>query len=325
VRAEAALWLAHLRGPDRTPEVERGFREWLGARPENAVAFELASEVWERSAAVRRHPHEKAFGWTEARPWRGSPLFALAAVLAVIVISALYWNTARHGRFETAVGEQRALSLEDGSRLVLNTDTRVVVQYEEAERRIRLERGEALFEVARQPNRPFIVSVAGTQVQALGTSFVIKALDNDGGSAKSLQITLLDGKVAVTRGDTGESAPSNAVSAAQPQGQAVVLNPGERVTLAAHGPPRRDRPQLEKVTAWQRGQVAFDDVRLADAIAEMNRYSTTRLVVEQPDAAALRIGGVFRAADAASFAQAIAATYGLSIQEGDDTITLARK
>jgi transmembrane sensor len=89
--------------------------------------------------------------------------------------------------------------------------------------------------------------------------------------------------------------------------------------------PRRDRPELEKVLAWQRGQVAFDDVPLADAIAEMNRYSTTRLVVEQPEAAAIRVGGVFRAGDAASFAQAIAATYRLAIREGDDTITLASK
>jgi transmembrane sensor len=93
--------------------------------------------------------------------------------------------------------------------------------------------------------------------------------------------------------------------------------------LARSAPPKVDRPPLERVTAWQRGQVAFDNTPLKDAVAEMNRYSTVRLAVEDPSAGAIRVSGIFRAGDSANFAQAVSKTYALKVREQEDAVILA--
>lgn len=308
VRAEAALWLARLRSPERNADAEQGFRLWLDARPEHASAFELATELWERSAAVRRHPHEQAMSWVGPGYRGGRRMLAAAAVLAAIAVGATAWYLQRDV-VTTSIGEQRTLTLEDGSRLFLNTDTRAVVQYNARERRIRLDKGEALFEVAKQTARPFIVSAGVARVEALGTSFVVRR------DAQQLAVTLVEGKVSVAAMSDDEAALQLSKSR--------ILSPGERLTMLARHQPTVDRPVLDKLTAWQRGQVAFDNVPLSDAVAEMNRYSAVQLAIEQPAAARVLIGGVFRTGDADSFAEAMAATYRLRIIEEDNKIVLS--
>lgn len=312
VRAEAALWLAHLRGPERTADVEQGFRLWLNANPENAAAFELAADIWERTGAIKRHPHERVASAKLSPAWQASKYVALAASLLALVVGALWY--AQRDQIRTAVGEQRTLTLEDGSRIFLNTDTRVAVRYTGNERRILLEHGEVLFEVAPKPGRPFVVAAGDTRIQALGTSFVVRR------DASQLAVTLVDGKVSVASDSPSKPNPPRPNAVTEP---ARVLNPGDRLTLTAKHEPALDRPPIDKVTAWQRGQVAFDNVPLQDAVDEMNRYSTKKLVVVQERAGELLIGGVFRSGDGISFAQAMAATYRLQITEEDSRIILS--
>jgi transmembrane sensor len=308
IRAEAALWLAHLRGPQRDADVERGFRLWLEAKPEHATAFELATEIWERTGAVQRHQHERNLKWPKPQSGPVIHMAAMVATLAAIAVAAAVWYSQR-GSVTTAVGEQRTITLDDGSRIYLNTDTRAVVQYSSGERLIRLDRGEAIFQVAKDADRPFIVAAGMAQVEALGTSFVVRR------DQRQLSVTLVEGKVSIVRTEN-----SKRVSHLDPP---RILRPGERLTLGAHRAPILDAPVLDKMTAWQRGQVAFDSILLADAVAEMNRYSATKLMIERPEAAAVAIGGIFRAGDAASFAQAMAETYRLKVLEEPGRITLS--
>jgi transmembrane sensor len=227
----------------------------------------------------------------------------------------------------TDVGEQRTLTLEDGTRVYLNTNSRAVVHYDKELRQVNLEKGEALFEVAKRPKWPFVVTAGDRQVTALGTAFIVRR------DEKSLAVTLMEGKVTVSpvkfvstgvperQGGGDSTLPQRTPD---PDATAIfTLSPGQRLTLASSAPPKVDRPPLERVTAWQRGQVAFDNTPLADAVAEMNRYSTVRLLVEDPSAAAIRVSGIFRAGDSADFAQAVAKTYRLQVRNEADEVVLA--
>jgi transmembrane sensor len=318
LRAQAAAWVARLHGPNRTDEVEAGLRRWLAESPEHAAAFELLTDTWEKSARLRRRPVERVASW-EKVGFRMSFSRAVVAVAAVAVLAVLSTLSYLHtDAVVTAVGEQRTLTLEDGSRVYLNTNSRAIVHYDKKLRGVQLETGEALFEVAKRPEWPFVVTVGDRQVTALGTSFIVRQDDHD------LAVTLVEGKVTVSP-IAHATTDASAVPRRTSDGAAAIftLSPGQRLTFAKSDPPKVDRPALERVTAWQRGQVAFDNAPLADAVAEMNRYSTVRLSVEDPSAAALRVSGIFRAGDSANFAQAIAKSYRLQIRNETDQVILA--
>lgn len=289
--AEAGVWIARLHGDDRDRDLEDAVRQWLQASPSNARAFELATEVWDDAANLRR--------LVPLDPMRRTRFpVALAATIAmgvtVLTMLALYLYP---DGVTTAVGEQRMLTLDDGTRVYLNTATHIVVHYDRHGRRVELETGEALFDVAKAINRPFRVTAGDRQVTALGTSFVVRR------DEQRLAVTLVEGKVTVN--------------------QTFTLTPGERLTLSPGEAARVDMPSLEKATAWRRGQVILDDTPLAAAVAEMNRYSPIKLVIEQHEADNLLISGLFQAGDSASFAHAVAATYGLTAINKGDRIVLA--
>lgn len=305
---EAAVWIARLHAPDRSLNVERGFQRWRAEKRSHEAAFATVSTAWELSGALQRRPFSKVSRWERAGFragfLRSTVAVACAAALGCIGI-ALYLRTAG---VVTGIGEQRVMLLEDGTRVSLNTDSRLVVHFDKGSRRVELDRGEALFEVAADPARPFIVAAGHRQIEALGTSFVVREEEDHG-----LSVTLVEGKVAVSADDTAVPAVAN---------EAVTLTPGERLTFKSDIAPAIDRPSLEKVTAWRRGQVDLDETPLAEAATEMNRYSALKLRVEQAEAAHLPIDGVFRAGDTEGFAQAVARSYGLGVERRPHEIVL---
>ncbi len=323
-RAEAAAWVARLHGPSRTPEVEAGLRRWLADDPEHEAAFEHLTDTWEKSARLRRRPMEQIAGLERT----GLNLTLPRAALATLVVASLaIAGTVLYLRTDaitTAVGEQRAVTLDDGTRLTLNTDSRAVVQYDRTQRRVKLERGEALFEVAKRPDWPFIVSAGDREVRALGTAFIVRRDD------QTLSVILVEGKVTVTPTNTpGLSAQLDGAMTRTPPGASaapsngLTLSAGERLRLGRREPAKIDRPSMERVTAWQRGQVALDSTSLADAVAEMNRYSRALLVIENPEVAAIPVSGLFKAGDSENFAKAVAKSYRLEVREDAGRIILA--
>jgi transmembrane sensor len=302
--AEAGVWIARLHGDDRDEAVELGFKQWLHASPENVRAFELATDVWEDSQNLRRVvPFAHEMPRKPVSRWRYWLPAAAATVLLACLATILYLK--RDG-VTTAIGEQRLLVLEDGTRVFLNTATRVKVRYAERAREVELESGEALFDVAKHAGRPFIVKVGDRVVTALGTSFVVRHEDH------RTDVTLVEGKISVTplplwkRGDEGS-----------------VMTPGQRLTFFPGKPVQIDEPSLEKTVAWRRGQVILDDTLLASAVAEMNRYSSVKLIIDRPEAASLLVNGLFQSGDSASFANAVAQTYGLRVVARDGEIVLS--
>lgn len=191
-RAEASAWITRLHGPNRTPEMEQGFQRWLRERPENAREFEGLTEVWELvagGAPARGVPRlerweqsaeareRKVLRETQRRyQWRAKGTWKVAAMLlvsmgALLVTALQIWPGPR---YVTGIGEQRILQLDDGTRVSLNAGSRLSVEYDEKARRIRLDSGEALFEVAKDLRRPFIVAAGDDRITALATSFVVR-------------------------------------------------------------------------------------------------------------------------------------------------------
>jgi transmembrane sensor len=311
---EASAWMAVLRAPGRTSGVERGFQRWLAEKAGNKAAFEAVSTAWEETAglppiALKHSRSRRSDGFKQGFLQAAGA----AAAIGLLAVGAFLYHQ-RHAGVATDIGEQRSLTLQDGSRVYLNTDTRVVVQYNHKVRKIELKQGEALFDVANVPGRPFVVLAGGREIQALGTAFVVRD------DASRFMVTLVEGKVGIydrldsDRADTAQSSDHR---------PALVLSAGQRLTLAANQKPQLDKPVIEKVVAWRTGQVDLADVRLADAVAEMNRYTRTKVVIERPETAGLRITGIFRAGDIVSFANAIANTYGLKAQETDERIVIS--
>lgn len=300
--AEASAWVAILHGPHRTNSTERGFSQWLKRSDSHAKAFEEATDIWEEARSLPRPRRLRTFGRTPPPSFLRRQLAVAALVLAAVGVG--FFILMPDSGVSTNIGEQRVLALEDGTLVILNTQTRVVVNYDSRERRIQLKEGEALFEVAKRADWPFYVTAGDRTIRALGTSFAVRR-DED-----RVAVTLVEGSVTVT--------PTDDASAEIPP---VALTPGERVVFEPSQPAKADRPQIEKLLAWQRREVALTDVALAEAVAEMNRYSREQLVA-QTDTLPIRVTGLFRAGDSMSFARAVAEAYHLEVEETHGEIRL---
>jgi len=322
IAAEAAVWISRLHGPHRSAQMERECLEWQSRSEAHRSAFEHCTATWEdvrgvslstAFAALPTTSTPASSARTTASRWpRWASALALAtitfATTAIVTLGALF---ALRGVLSTDVGEQRVVMLEDGSRVSLNTDTRVRVNFAAEKRSVSLERGEALFEVAKDVRRPFVVRVAGSEVVAIGTIFSVRHTD------QTLAVTLIEGQVAVR--------PTSAEAGQSPARQ-VVIHPGERLSLGRRDAPATvDKPRIEQITAWRRGEASFNDVSLQEAVAEMNRYNRVPIVLIDDVLAARRVSGVFRTGDNLAFAQAVAALHGLSVNERQERLELAQR
>lgn len=321
IDAEAAGWIARLQSSDRCSATDDGLRAWLNADGAHEEAFERAMEIWgilPGAALVAENlaPAPSSRPVARRRPvWvaRPSPAWslALAACLLLIVIGggAGWWLMSRTLGYETQLGEQKVATLKDGTRIALNTDTQLAVDYEEDVRRVRLDRGEAMFEVAPNPKRPFIVTAGDRTVRAVGTSFIVRR--TEGG----VVVTLIEGKVAINQIGNARSQPADAPT---------LLRAGERLTVIPDAPSLIDRPSMEAATAWRRGQAVFNDAPLSSAVAELNRYGGPRITIGDPRLASLRVSGVFATNDTAEFASAIASLHGVHVQQTGTELRIIR-
>lgn len=318
IAAEAAVWIARLHGPSRSPGMDRECRAWQDRSAAHRLAFERCSDTWQDVQGLTLCGYAAAVGGPRPEPPSSSRRAALAGV-ALAGVSWVAWRAwAPDGVYETAVGEQRAVLLPDGSRVTLNTATRVHAVVTKARRIVQVSRGEALFEVAKDATRPFVVEVADANVTATGTTFLVRATPQHADEA--FGVTLVEGQVIVRR----------AGGAAHDRHEPIVMAPGERLRArvtnvdAPEVPGARlDRPQIENLTAWMRGEVVLDDVSMADAVAEMNRYSNRPVAILNKAAIdGLRISGVMRAGDSEAFARAAARLHGLSVRMSEGRIEL---
>ena len=311
--AEAGVWVARLHSGEPDKIAMAGVKQWLKAHPMNVRALELCTEIWEESANLRRITPFETQAAAAPRKYRFLPLAATALALLLTGGTILWFAPASD--LSTDVGEQRLVTLKDGTHVFLNTATRIAVKYDANTRWVELKSGEALFEVAKKPTWPFIVKAGDRQIKAVGTSFVVRR------DATQTAVTLVEGIVSVSAPGPAPAIHNSRADAPAPP-PAFTLAPGQRLTFLGEQA-RLDVTPLDKAVAWRRGEIIFDDTSLSDAAAELNRYSKDKLVVEQPDAQAVRVTGLFQTGDSLSFAHAVAQSYGLTVEERTDAIVLS--
>ena len=297
--AEAAAWLARLRADDRTRDDELRFRQWLAADPINAERFEYVSTIWEDMDALRDIPR------SEPAPRKLSRRRLLTGSLAAVTVGGLglQWSIATAGVYTTERGEQRRLTLDDGSRLLLNTDTSVKVRFDQERRRIDLRRGQALFEVSADP-RPFYVNAGVHDLTVRRGRFDLRR------ETDQLAVLAIDGVATLAQGSVAEA-------------PVVRIGEGERVRVDAAHQVKHDRPNLNDVSAWQTGNAVFRGEPLAQVVSEMNRYTERELVLMDERAAALRISGVYRVGDNGAFARSLAKLLPIKIEASDRVIRIS--
>ena len=316
IRAQAAEWVTALKSSSRDLHLETLVRQWVAEDPRHAAAFKLAIREYRTTGDVPRDMVEsRLIAYKSERRTRlwGSALLGAALLCGAVVVTAYRM---RATRIVTAAGEQKTVTLSDGTQVSVNANSRLLIEYDKHLRKVVLSAGEALFNVAKNQARPYVVEVGDRKVIAVGTSFMVR---RENPTDKAFEVTLLEGRVAVEP----LSAPDVLPHVETPE--LKLLQPGERLSIDHDGANTLDMPSIDLITAWRRNQLEFADSSLQEAAAEFNRYGTTVLVIDGPSVGQLRVGGVFRAGDPSSFVKAMVDAYHLRAIRHGNTIVLTDK
>lgn len=313
VREAAASWAVRLSDPACSDETRAAFEAWRDASPAHDAAFEREAAVWDRFDRLRAlrpaDPEPDADLVAPAPAAQPTMRWAAAVAGAAVLGSIGLWTVNAAPAYATAVGERRLVVLEDGTRVELNTDSRIVVRYRRGEREVKLVRGEALFEVARDPARPFIVAARDRRVEANAAAFNVRL------QPKAVQVIVASGAV-----DIADAQPLAAPKPEAHLAAGVVALYGDSGGVAQPIEPVR----IDQALAWRHGQIALNGQTLEGAVAEFNRYSAGRqLVVADPNIAGYRLGGYFGVDDMDGFVRALQTTFPIKATAANDTIYLS--
>ena len=297
--------------------------DWSGARNDNdalAAAFAPAPAI---APATARREH---------RRFSRRRFAAIAASLVLAAAAALFYvRTLQAPTYATAIGEQRSLALMDGSTVELNSRSKIVVRYTPQGRNVELLQGQALFRVAKDASRPFIVKTGATLVRAVGTEFDVYQ-KRDG-----TVVTVVEGRVAIltdhalsepgaATGATDEPRRTNLEFPTVPKGQVgnILVAAGEQLTVTPKLIRISEHPNIATATAWTQRQLVFESASLADVADEFNRYNDRQLIVADPRLETFHVSGVFSSTDPASLIRFLRARPELKVLETESQIRIEK-
>jgi transmembrane sensor len=338
IEEEAIRIFLRRQGSDWTARDLIELESWL-TDPAHERAFKQVTEAWKtlgHAAAApevialrkdalesvgltgaRRHPILKAV----AR-WQ----WAAAAIVVIVVgLSASFLendaNDVIETAYETDVGEQREVELEDRSRITLDALTKVKVRMARDSRVVELIQGQAHFSVSSDPKRPFRVAAGDHAITAVGTSFNVEYLENQ------IVVAMIEGKVAVSLGAPAENGDPESARRIPPKraGRTIDLVAGQSLRVMSDGQldliPDAD---ISAAIAWRKGMLILADTRLGDAILELNRHSRLQIRISDPAVASLLVSGVFESGDAEAFLETIQSILPVSASQiGPDLVLLS--
>ncbi|CAN5310537.1 FecR family protein [soil metagenome] len=302
---EAAAWHQRLGERSVSTQTLEDFFAWRRV-PENADAYRRVEQVWNDAKALTpqagiRNAVEEALSRKVRRapsPGLRGPLIGAAAVAmaAILAFGSWTWLQSR-GVYQTAMGEERVVQLADGSSVRLDTASRIRVRFSHGARRLELESGQALFTVAHDAARPFIVEAGAATVTAVGTVFEVRR--EDGGATVTLVSGVVDvGQRSVARGERRMTA-----------GHQTRVTAAGAFTAPVNG---------EAETSWTEGRIVFRDTPLRLAVAEVNRYLTDKVVLDARALDGVRVNGVFKTGDRDAFVSVASEVFDLQASQGPD-------
>ncbi|AOS95604.1 fec operon regulator FecR [Microbulbifer aggregans] len=327
---QACAWIARLRSDDVSRSDRRDFALWMQASDENREAFDSMAELWGDLGALQHLPIDTLFpesrpspsarqnrsdtkGSTpESRGWDFSRWLLGSGVVAACLVVTLWignqWlggEAAKQQLYATSVGETRTVTLADGSKVHLNTNSELAVSFSREERHTELLRGEAFFEVARQTARPFTVAAGKANIRVLGTEFNVER------NPDNTKVSVTGGTVAVSEASSAPGLPP----------ESVKLVKNQKVSVSGSGMGDIDKTSPEQALDWTRGVLVFEDTPLAEALEELNRYLQVPAQAT-PSVSDRRLSGTFELSDPDSTLKAIAAALDLTADSSDPNLTL---
>jgi transmembrane sensor len=311
--ASAAKWAARVDRGTLSEQEQRDLDAWLEQDRRHLGAYARARAVtahFDRARALGTSFDHRQFREPPLRRLRGGGRSWLAGALAagVALIAVTWFLRAPSGEFATRQGEVRLVPLADGSAITLNTETRLHVDYSKVERTVDLREGEALFNVAHDRARPFVVHAGDTQIRAVGTSFTVRRL-----AGEKVKVLVREGVVEVTEDVPVKSTTIRVAALSQ-----AVLQP-QTVTAIAPVP----AAQIDRELAWQQGMISLDGRTLREAAVEFARYNKIQIIIEDPSIADRTVTGLFSANNPVGFARAVATSMSLKVDVDSNGVRLS--
>lgn len=358
---EASTWFVELSEGGVSAAAREAFAAWLRASPEHVRAFLQISAVWEDAprlargtsahidallARVRSETNVVPLGAPAApraavdspsragQAGRRRPMhlaFAAAILAAAVAVGAGLWADRHRGVYATGIGETRWVSLADGTTIELNAESRIRVRLTRRQREVDLIQGQGLFQVRRDPARPFVVHSGAAQIIDVGTEFDVYRRPAD------TLVTVIEGRVAVRTGFAlnpvtppplphGLRLSSVALSAhADANVLGVMITAGEQVDLTPQGLARPIHADVAAAMAWTRQKLVFASAPLSEVVAQYNLYHEKRLVIRDPSLEGYHVSGEFSATDSAAFVAFLRAQPTLIVRETEDEIDVSER
>lgn len=343
VYEEACDWFGECRAGELDAAARREFDRWLRQSPDHIAAYLEIAAIYQEGGAVIPQSAEKveeliaaaardrdnvvdfaptvtatdpaaramARGGSSRRIVVAVSVATAAALLAIV--SLILWPQT----FATGIGEQRSIVLADGSTVELNSRSKVRIRFSAEQRDVELIEGQALFRVAKDHARPFVVESGDTRVRAVGTQFDVYK------KRHGTVVTVVEGRVAVLAGEGGGGAilddrPTTVVRAA------LMVSAGEQVTVDASTAERSEHPNVESATAWRQRELIFDTASLFEVAEEFNRYNQRPLVIDPKQSYDLHVSGVFSSTDPSSLIRFLRSRRDLRVTESASEIRVTK-
>jgi transmembrane sensor len=346
IHQAACEWFVEFRAGEPDERARRSFHAWLRESPAHMAAYLEVAASWAESGAGdvgKRWSVEELVLQARAEPdnvmvlsssaampesgaintevgrraqsasgrpaylFRPRAVVAAASIVLVLGLALAGWFSRQPEVYATTVGEQRVVTLADGSVIRLNARSKLKVKFEKQRRAVELLEGQALFQVAKDVHRPFTVASDGTRVQAVGTEFDVRR------NHASLVVTVVEGRVAVF---DIPAAVKRSASNAGP----VYVSAGEQVTVSPAGPGSAKPIDPAIATAWTHRQLVFEATPLSEVAEEFNRYNVRRLVIRDPALQTFEVDGVFSSPDPAPLIRFLRSKPGVRVIETDSEI-----
>jgi transmembrane sensor len=338
VIAEASEWFIDFRAGDVNGQARLRFIEWLRRSPEHIQAYLEVSGVWSELpssdpegrldiasliARARSEPGATPLSplnprlppappAAEPRALRKlprRPVLAAAALALLTSITVLFlWIDRDSARaYSTGIGEQRTIQLTDGSAVELNSRSRIKVHLTDRQRDVALIEGQALFRVAKDKQRPFVVRAGEAHIRAVGTEFDVYRKQTE------TVVTVVEGRVETYPGSDGAAAA------------AIVLSAGEQLTVLPHSVPKPTRADTAAATAWVHKRLIFEETPLSEVAEEFNRYNRRPLAIDDPELQTLKISGIYSSTDPVSLINFLRNQNSMRVIETEDQVRVVRR
>jgi transmembrane sensor len=353
---EACEWLVECRAGDLDEAARSTLDQWLRKSPDHVSAYLEVAAIWNEGSSLdperkwdlatlighAARDQDNVVIWhtptvddpplqylTRPRRWRVRAIAASAA--ATGIVAAATWVAAwSSATYATAIGEQRFIQLGDGSTVELNSYSKLAVHFSRHERDVKLVKGQALFHVAKDATRPFVVASGDTTVRAVGTQFDVYMKDS------GTIVTVLEGRVAILTDKpisdlqpsatiysaTNPTVPLAYPAAAPTPATGILLSAGEQLTVTPSSVRKTERANVVGATAWTEHQIVFEGASLSDVAEEFNRYNRKHLVIDGSRLNTFHISGVFSSTDSESLIRFLRDRPGLRIVETETEIRI---